>query len=50
MITFILGAVVAIATAVLGWLIGNVIWALRRVKSLENENQVQWREIEERYN
>lgn len=50
MITFILGAVVAIATAVLGWLVGNVIWALRRVKSLENENQVQWREIEERYN
>jgi hypothetical protein len=50
MSTFILGASAAIAVAVLGWLVGSVLGALRRVKSLENENQVQWREIEERYN
>jgi len=50
MSTFILDAVDDITVAVLGWLISSVIGALRRVKSLENENQVQWREIEERYN
>jgi len=50
MITFILGALAAAAAGVLGWLLGNVIAMLRRVKSLENENQVQWRDIEERYN
>ena len=50
MITFILGALAAAAAGVLGWLLGNVITMLRRVKSLENENQQQWRDIEERYN
>ena len=50
MITFILGALAAAAVGVLGWLLSNVIAMLRRVKSLENENQVQWRDIEERYN
>jgi hypothetical protein len=50
MSTFILGALAAIAVAVLGWLVVSVIGALRRVKSLEEENQIQWRDIEERYN
>jgi len=50
MITFILGALAAAAVGVLGWLLSNVIAMLRRVKSLEQENQVQWRDIEERYN
>jgi len=50
MITFILGALAAVAVGVLGWLSVSVIGSLKRVKSLEQENQVQWREIEERYN
>jgi|LakMenE01Jun11ns_1017448.scaffolds.fasta_scaffold9506797_2 hypothetical protein len=50
MITFILGALAAVAGGVLGWLSVSIIGSLKRVKSLENENQVQWRDIEERYN
>jgi len=50
MITFILGALAAVAVGVLGWLLNNVITMLKKVKSLENENQNQWRDIEERYN
>ena len=50
MITFILGALAAAAVGVLVWLSVSIIGSLKRVKSLENENQVQWRDIEERYN
>jgi len=50
MITFILGALAAVAVGVLGWLLSNVITILKKVKSLENENQNQWRDIEERHN
>lgn len=50
MITFTLGALAAVAVGVLVWLSVSIIGSLKRVKSLENENQVQWREIEERYN
>lgn len=50
MITFILGALAAVGAGVLGWLLGNAISVLSRVKSLEQENQTQWRDIEERYN
>ena len=50
MITFTLGALAAIAVGVLVWLTVSIIGSLKRVKLLENENQVQWRDIEERYN
>jgi hypothetical protein len=50
MITFTLGALAAVAVGVLVWLTVSIIGSLKRVKLLENENQVQWREIEERYN
>lgn len=50
MITFILGALATVVVGVLGWLLSNIISMLKRVKSLENENQIQWRDIEERYN
>jgi hypothetical protein len=50
MITFTLGALAAVAVGVLVWLTISVIGSLKRVKSLEEENIVQWRDIEERYN
>ena len=50
MITFTLGALAAIAVGVLIWLTISIIGSLKRVKLLENENQVQWRDIEECYN
>ena len=50
MITFTLGALAAVAVGVLIWLSISVIGSLKRVKSLEEENIVQWRDIEERYN
>ena len=50
MITFTLGALAAVAVGVLIWLTISVIGSLKRVKSLEEENIVQWRDIEERYN
>ena len=50
MITFTLGALVAVAVGVLVWLTVSIIGSLKRVKSLEEENIVQWRDIEERYN
>jgi len=50
MITFTLGALAAVAVGVLIWLVVSVIGSLKRVKSLEEENIVQWRDIEERYN
>lgn len=50
MITFTLGALAAVAVGVLVWLTISVIGSLKRVKLLEDENQVQWRDIEERYN
>ena len=50
MITFTLGALAAVAVEVLVWLTISVIGSLKRVKSLEEENIVQWRDIEERYN
>lgn len=48
MSTFILGASAAIVVAVLGWLVVNVIGALRRVKSLEKQNEQVWLEIQQR--
>lgn len=50
MITFILGVSATIAVGMLVWLLISNIGLLKRVKSLEEENQVQWRDIEERYN
>ncbi len=50
MITFILGALAAIAVGVLIWVSVSIIGSLKRIKSLEEENMVQWREIEERCN
>ncbi len=50
MITFTLGALAAVAVGVLIWLTISVIGSLKRVKSLEEENIIQWRDIEERYN
>ena len=50
MITFILGALAASAVGVLIWLSISIIGSLKRVKSLEDENISQWREIEERCN
>lgn len=50
MITFILGASAAIAVGVLIWVSVSIIGSLKRVKSLEDENIAQWREIEERCN
>ena len=50
MITFTLGALAAVAVGVLIWLTVSIIGSLKRVKSLEEENIVQWRDIEERYN
>ena len=50
MITFILGALAAVAVGVLVWLTISILGSLKRVKSLEDENIAQWREIEERYN
>ena len=50
MITFILGALAAAAVGVLVWLSVSIIRSLKRVKSLEDENMAQWREIEERCN
>lgn len=48
MITFILGALAAVAVGVLVWLTISILGSLKRVKSLEDENNAQWREIEER--
>jgi hypothetical protein len=50
MITFILGALAAVAVGVLVWLTISILGSLKRVKSLEDENIAQWREIEERCN
>lgn len=50
MITFILGALAAVAVGVLVWLTISILGSLKRVKSLEDENTAQWREIEERCN
>ena len=53
MITFTLGALAAVAVGVLIWftmLTISVIGSLKRVKSLEEENIIQWRDNEERYN
>ena len=50
MITFILGALAAAAVGVLVWLSISITRSLKRVKSLEDENIAQWREIEERCN
>ena len=50
MITFTLGALAVVAVGVLIWLTVSIIGSLKRVKSLEEENIVQWRDIEERYN
>lgn len=49
MSTFILGALAAISAGVLGWLVGSVIGALRRVKSLEKQNEQLWLDIQHRY-
>ena len=50
MITFILGASATVVVGVLVWLSVSIIGSLKRVKSLEDENIAQWREIEERCN
>ena len=50
MITFILGALATAAVGVLVWLSISITGSLKRVKSLEDENIAQWREIEERCN
>ena len=50
MIIFILGALAAAAVGVLVWLSISITRSLKRVKSLEDENIAQWREIEERCN
>jgi len=50
MITFTLGALAAVAVGVLGWFLVSIISMLKRIKSLEQENITQWRDIEERYN
>jgi len=50
MIIFILGALAAAAVRVLVWLSISITGSLKRVKSLEDENIAQWREIEERCN
>ena len=50
MITFILGALAAAAVGVLVWLSISITGSLKRVKSLEDENIAQWREIEDRCN
>ena len=50
MITFILGALAVAAVGVLVWLSISITGSLKRVKSLEDENIAQWREIEERCN
>jgi hypothetical protein len=50
MITFILGALAALAVGVLVWLSVSITKSLKRVKALEDENTAQWREIEERCN
>ena len=48
MSTFILGALAAIAVGVLVWLVGSVLGSLRRVKSLEKQNEQVWLEIQHR--
>jgi predicted Holliday junction resolvase-like endonuclease len=50
MTTFLSGVSATLLVGILIWLIFSVIEMLKRVKSLEQENQHQWRDIEERYN
>jgi predicted Holliday junction resolvase-like endonuclease len=50
MITFFTGVSATLLVGILIWLIINIIKMLKKVKLLEQENQTQWREIEERYN
>ena len=50
MTTFLSGVSAPLLVGILIWLIFSVIEMLKKVKSLEQENQHQWRDIEERYN
>lgn len=50
MTTFLSGVSATLLVGILIWLIFSVIEMLKKVKSLEQENQHQWRDIEERYN
>ncbi len=50
MITFLLGVSATLLVGILVWLIIDIVKMLKKVKSLEQENQLQWRDIEERYN
>jgi len=48
--TFLLGVSATLLVGILVWLIVDIIRMYIKVKSLEKENECQWRDIEERYN
>ena len=49
MITFLLGVSATVLVGILVWLIINIVKMLKKVKSLEQQNQSLWREIQDKY-
>ena len=47
--TFLLGVSATVLVGILVWLIINIVKMLKKVKSLEQQNQSLWREIQDRY-
>jgi predicted Holliday junction resolvase-like endonuclease len=47
--TFLLGVSATVLVGILVWLIINIVKMLKKVKSLEQQNQSLWREIQDKY-